>query len=270
MNTYLSFEKRRKITQSGYIVSHEGLFHPNRVMHEFDLLYVLQGSWEIYEDETIFSLNAGDLLILEPRKHHYSKKKSSEELKLMYIHFSPQKGDLRPVGSSLPIPRFLHLDFNPEIENEIKDIIKLDAVQNLKNRDLVLSAKLENLLLDLTVFADEHSSDMASTEKKHPEIQQLLTLFSENPDRFYSQEELAKLLHISSRTLSTHFKEVTGSTPHAYQVDYKLSLIHDLLKNTPYRTLHDIAVSYGFYDEFQMSKLFKNKYRLSPGECRKR
>lgn len=268
MSVCLSFDKRRRVIQAGYIVSHEGIFHPDRVMHEFDLLYVQQGFWEVYEDGILYELHECDLLLLEPRKHHYSTKKSSEELKLMYIHFAPHKGDLKQDASCIRIPKHINSESHARIESEIKDIIRLNAIPDLANKELVLSTRLEALLLDMSLMEAKKTSAVKTDVKTYTDVTELIKLISENPDRFYSQEELAEAVHLSSRTVSSHFREVTGTSPHAYQIDYKLSLIRSLLKNSPYRTLHDIAVSYGFYDEFQMSKLFKKKYNVSPGECR--
>ena len=76
--------------------------------------------------------------------------------------------------------------------------------------------------------------------------------------------ELAGTFCTSVRTLSHRFKKATGTSIHRYQLSLKLNLAHEQLPLYPNRGLRDIALSFGFYDEFQFSRLFKRQFGYSP------
>lgn len=41
----------RRITGANYITSVNGMVHPNRIMDVHDFLYILDGEWEIFEED---------------------------------------------------------------------------------------------------------------------------------------------------------------------------------------------------------------------------
>jgi AraC-like DNA-binding protein len=48
-------------------------------------------------------------------------------------------------------------------------------------------------------------------------------------------------------------------------MDYKLDRIANLLKARSYIGLKNLAINFGFYDEFHLSSSFKKKFGVSPG-----
>ena len=41
----------RRITGANYITSVNGMVHPHRIMDVHDFLYILDGEWEIFEED---------------------------------------------------------------------------------------------------------------------------------------------------------------------------------------------------------------------------
>ena len=60
---YLEKMKMHTITSGNYVTSVHGMVHPNRIIGEHDFLYILDGTWEIWEDDTSYALQSDDLLI---------------------------------------------------------------------------------------------------------------------------------------------------------------------------------------------------------------
>jgi AraC-like DNA-binding protein len=60
----------------------------------------------------------------------------------------------------------------------------------------------------------------------------------------------------------------TGFSFHAYQKERKLEMAASMLMTDPDLQLREIANTLGFYDEFHLSKSFKQKYHISPKEYR--
>ena len=63
----------RAVSMADYSWFKTGILHPDRVMDEHDLVYLLLGSWEIWEDEIPYLLVPGDVILLEAGRHHYGR-----------------------------------------------------------------------------------------------------------------------------------------------------------------------------------------------------
>ena len=76
------------------------------------------------------------------------------------------------------------------------------------------------------------------------------------------------MLYTSTKTLDKSMLHKTGLSFHAYQKERKLEMAASLLMTDPDLQLREIANALGFYDEFHLSKSFKQKYHISPREYR--
>ena len=259
---YFSANGRRQITSSNRNYSKEGIYHPDRILEEYDLLYLLQGEWDIWEEDTCYSMKPDHVLLLEPGKHHYSKEKCTPEMKNLYLHFTVLPGDGTFSTDRIGICRLTDCTSYRNVLHYFEEIIETYWSVQTSHPDLKLNALLELLLLELS---DIQNSSKASSDLL---ITEIIHRFSCTPDRFFSPEELSADYGISLRTLSSRFKKSTGQSIHQYQLKLKLDMAYDVLPLNPGRGLRDIALSFGFYDEFQFSRLFKRQFGISPSTRR--
>jgi len=341
----LCMENRRLVTLCNHNFSREGILHPDRIMEEYDLLFMQNGEWNIIEDGQEFHLIPGSVLLLEPGKHHYSMEKCSPMMRNIYIHFRRDARDMdssriselvqEPISgniaeqvsasnnlgnisaqvspktewdvmnrlvhnhaaqnrntekgthpnqtsagtdsmlhepqtnspitnrSYLSVPKLIQTADHKEIRHTFEKIIDAFWAADDATRQLRCSLLLENLLLQLSELGNTESHG-----KTDVLITEIIHRFHVNPEEFLSPKELADNYHVSVRTISGRFKERTGMSVHQYQIQLKLDMAYDILPLSPERSLHDIALSFGFYDEFQFSKLFKRKFGISPSERR--
>lgn len=257
---HLSVDNRRKVTLCNHNYSREGIYHPDRVMAEYDLLYMQNGHWDIYEEEECYHLEEDYCILLEPGKRHYSLEKCSPEMRNVYIHFS---ADVDDKTGELCLGKVTDCRQNKNVYHYIEKIIEVFWNEDASNKELHLSALLECLLCELSdiYFAKKKNTDVLVTEIIHR--------IHIEPYKFFSPEELAEDYHVSLRTISGRFKKATGMSVHSYQMNLKLNMAYDMLPMNPNRGLRDIAKSLGFYDEYQFSKLFKRQFGISPSERRK-
>lgn len=281
----LDLTNRRQVTLCNHNFSKEGILHPDRIMDEYDLLFMQNGEWDIIEDETEYHLSPGSVLLLEPGKHHYSTRKCSPLMRNVYIHFTAEKKDIDSVKaeellrnrlspealshgvsypevpsltSFLPIPKLVQTADHKEIHHTFERVIDAFWAVERNQKELRCSLYLESLLLQLSELSRKPLT------KTDILISEIIHRFHCEPEVFLSPQELAENYNVSVRTISGRFKERTGISLHQYQLQLKLDMAYDLLPISPGRSLHDIALSLGFYDEFQFSRLFKRKFGISP------
>lgn len=261
---YLSTEDVRKVTLCNYNYSHEGIYHPDRIMNEYDMLFLTSGDWDIYEDDNLYHVSSGEILLLEPGKHHYSLTKCSPEMRNMFLHLSVLPRDGLSTSSSLSIAKLTNCNSHPNITKLFDEIINLYWSTEERLKDFRMQALLSRLLIELSDITEKPPKTV------YAEISDILSRFRSNPDIFYSPEELANDYGMSLRTISSHFKAQTGTTIHQYQLNLKLDRAYDALIQNPSRSIKDLAISYGFYDEFHFSKLFKRRFGKSPSLINKK
>lgn len=254
---YFSTKQKHQITQCNYNYSPEGICHPDRIMNEYDFLFMINGSWEIIEEEQTYLLKEGDLLILEPGLHHYSKNKCSPQMRNMFLHCVPIADDGIEHDSAIPVHKQTDCRRAPEVTRLFRNIIEEYWTRQDSFRNQRLSNLFELLLLELAACGQNKTI-------LDPLISDILQLFLTNNDKFFKTQELAAYAGISAHNLNLRFKKYTGTTLYQYQLTQKLNMIHEVLNENPTRGLRDIALSYGFYDEFQFSKLYKRQFGYPP------
>ena len=98
----------------------------------------------------------------------------------------------------------------------------------------------------------------------YPVIELIKTDYARN----ISVCEMADVIKMSESNLYAVFKKSTGTSPIKYLNQYRLSVACELLHKTEY-SIKEIAEKVGIPDQFYFSKLFKDKYSISPQQYRK-
>lgn len=243
--------------------SPEGIYHPDRVMDEYDLVYTLSGGWDIWEEDVCYAARPGNVLLLEPGKHHFSREKCTPQMRNMFIHFKFSGEKSGQEAGELALAKLTDCSRNRNVLRYFQEIIEM-YWSGSRNRDVKLAYLLKLLLLELSDIFEER--DMPADIL----ITAVIRRFYLTRERFLSPAELALDYGLSQQTLSSRFKKATGQTIHQYQLNLKLGMAYDILPLNPGRGLRDIALSFGFYDEFQFSRLFKRKFGISPSQRRMR
>jgi len=271
--TLLKLSDARQVTLCGTNVYPKPEPHVDRIMAEHDLLYIFSGEQEIAQDDEVYTVRAGDVILLRAGSHHYGTKPCSVNMRSLFVHFNVLSGDKREsyvtgdeasayaLGSQLCLPTLIHCGQNNEATRLLNSIIDLYwSHRPGKERRLTM---LLNLFLDeLAAIALESRTD----DEEWSVV--VINLFRKNVNKMYSLEEVADLVHMNVRTLSTRFRQITGESVHQYQLSMKLEMAYRDLR-TGEHSVKDVALSYGFCDAYYFSRLFKKKFSISPKQVKR-
>ena len=79
--------------------------------------------------------------------------------------------------------------------------------------------------------------------------------------------EVAAQLGMTEQAFRKRFARLAGVSPARYRADRRLTAAANLLRQTT-MPLRDVAEALGFVDEFHLSKRFKDKFGIAPGQYR--
>ncbi len=235
----------------------EGIPHPDRVMEEHDLIYLMDGEWEVFEEGTPYLLRAGDVLILTAGRHHYGERPCRDRTRTIYIH---ARGPARsctdaeePGPASLPLSARIPCAHSPEVPRLFEEIAQQFSAPS-PVREGRLSALFQLLLAAL--WEAQHTPAPSPDEAFAQEVARFI---KENPDRFFTQQELAARFYVCARTLSKRFSAVMGVTPSQYQRTYRIEAARAFLASHPGSSLRQAAENFGFCDEFHLSRALRSR-----------
>ena len=122
-----------------------------------------------------------------------------------------------------------------------------------------------------------HTNDMllecvtviASKKQKieNPIISKICSYINQNLSSDISLEQMAEYTNVSSFYLSKLFKEEKGVTFINFITDKRLEEAQKLLKETNL-SIKEITAKIGYNDQNYFSRIFKNKYGITPSEAR--
>lgn len=102
------------------------------------------------------------------------------------------------------------------------------------------------------------------TFKSENNIKDLANKIVSQPEQKLSLDELAKISYISKYYLLKKFKQNIGLTPHQFHIQNKIRKSQNLLSNK--KSILDISVEMGFYDQSHFDKSFQKIVGISPTE----
>ena len=113
-----------------------------------------------------------------------------------------------------------------------------------------------------------HAVSSVKKAEENPIIKKVCAYVDENLSRDISLDTAAEFAGVSSFYLSKLFKEEKGETFINFISDKRLEQSRKLLSETNL-SIKEITAEVGYNDQNYFSRIFKNKYGLSPKEYRK-
>ncbi|WP_073255992.1 GlxA family transcriptional regulator [Shimia gijangensis] len=134
--------------------------------------------------------------------------------------------------------------------------------------------ELANLVADQLLYTNirvlQHSARVQVAERigmRHPKLSEILALMETNLEEPIRPGDLAKTVNISTRQLERLFRRYLSSTPKKYYMDMRLQRAQHLLLQTN-MSVTEVAVACGFNAASHFSRLFRQRYGMSPHKLR--
>ena len=271
--------------------SDKSYFVPERMIYDFEALFIIQGECEVIEENKRYTINKDCFHIMKPFVWHKRQLKPDGSCFYYDMHFD-----------------FVYLPDNPPFHTEEEywkpcnlRIKRQPPSEILMTRKILMPREFDcgfdckriydsNKMIDCFAelrngFTSDKSEDKLHVKVKFFEILELLLAdagiveerqilskdlimmfvaqVTKEFDREIDINEFCKKNGLSPGYFRKIFREVMGKAPYDYQVDLRIEKAAELLRGGRY-TVKQISSSVGYQDEHYFSRLFKNRMKLNP------
>jgi AraC-like DNA-binding protein len=170
---------------------------------------------------------------------------------------------LRSMGFSLENP-VITLDEPQKLD---KYFDKLISTNELTLHDELV--RMSNLLEIFAVFL-ENNKAQNNTEKDYPSsvyVKYAVDYMVSHRKEKIKIDDIAKTIGISRGYLTGSFKKELGVSPQEYLINFRMEYAASLIRKTS-SPIGDIAAEVGYNDAMAFSKVFKQKFHMSPTSFR--
>ncbi len=245
---------------NGYYFSWE----QGRVLHEYQLNYISEGSGIFENKYGNFNVKTGSLLVIHPGMWHRYKPHFQKGWTENYIGFSGQAAESfmqhRLFTQRQPV---IHLGIREEIMDTYLKIFDLIGKEQ-PGFQQVASGMIIKLLGYIVAFEKQKEF---SGKKIASIIEEARFEMRCDINQNFDLETFAKKHNICYSWFRRMFKNYTGISPRQYCLQLKIMHAKELLLNTDL-TIKEISYQVGFESIHYFSRIFKEKAGKSPSDFR--
>lgn len=245
---------------------------PNLMPNEACFLYILKGEYDAISETERLRVEAEESLLMKCGNYtcNMYPSQTSETYQALAVHFYPD---------------ILLKIYENKLPDFLQQKLPLQTGMSVLNSDILIRKYIEGILFyfqnpdlvteEILILKLKEIILLLNQTKNAPAIRSILSnLFSPTTYSFkeiikahyyenISLEELAILNNQSLSTFKREFKKLYNTSPATYLREKKLEKSVKLLVSTDLRTT-DIAYECGFTNVSHFSKVFKNKFGISP------
>lgn len=249
--------------------------------HDFyEIIYIAEGEFSSLVNNVTYHLHKGDFLLLDRNvmhNYHYVEGRHENSRRIV-LWISPDtleslSGGLTDLSACFHHPGIYAYHFPIYYEEMLRNLLVKIALEEAPDMQLEGGKKLLDRV-NLTQFflylnelsARKSFSHHPRESTRHSLVERVSVYMDEHLDEDISVEELAKHLHLSKFYLLHRFKELTGTTLHAFLTDKRLIRACEYLQSE--LAIGEIGNLCGFNDYSVFLRNFKKAYDMSPREYR--
>lgn len=223
------------------------------------LLLITAGRCEVEYGEKCYSLQAGDFVVYPP--HTPQRYAFFEQASSCFCHFSGNAASALLADCALTGGVYRHAHLHAAHRAFLELIERFHA----PHRSRYATATLLELLYRLSEHGQRTSAPQREQERA---ISTVLSYLRANYQKEIPLGELAAMAGYSKSRFSHLFAAVTQTTPRRYQNALRLQASCEFLESTTL-SVGEIAYACGFADPLYYSRLFLQRYGVSPTAYRR-
>lgn len=247
--------------------------------HDYlEVAYVFSGEGKYRIEDRIYTVQEGDLVIINPGVRHQAL--CCPEVEMPSTEFFVGFSDIRITGcpdNFLPLPGGQHvLHTSGELRQRLLKICSAMEAENAVRRQgryfMLKSYLIQILLLVIREQCEPmerpKGCDFESANKKYV-VEQILNYVEEHYSEKISLDQIAENMYLSPFYVSRIFKSETGNAPIRHLINIRLEKAKELLEGGYEGSIQEVAAQVGYDDAYHFSKLFKKRYGVSPSQARR-
>lgn len=258
-----------KAQNAGLFISRGAVMHPTRIINSHELIFVKEGVLDMWEDDQVFHLEAGQTLHLWPGRQHGSTKPMPPNLKFYWIHFEVEErneDDERGLDGedalALKVPQVARISQMQQLERLFR--IFLDEQETG-----VLQPYSANLLTILMLAEVAHAS---AERPVNPHDLNAVATWAHTYIRInyaspITPSKVAAALGYNTDYLGRIYRKTYSCTLTEAIQRRRVSVACQYLLDSNL-TIAQIAQKCGFTDPDYFRRVFKRHMQISPGDYR--
>lgn len=224
--------------------------------YDCELLYVEQGSIDVFCNKKTHRLTDGELLYVDSGQVHYMQARDPETVLIVIIFnndiLKPYTGELR-----LASPKLTGKYPIPQIYREVRDILLG------KEPFFGGEAAIRIISLMLSIFRGEKLQTRPAADKTSEQFMLLLDDISEKYET-YAFKDAVSFMNMSEAYFSRYFKQATGVTFSHYLNYVRTERAISLIRKNGDKTYTEISELCGFGTIRNFNRIFKQLTGYSP------
>lgn len=255
---------------------------PNHFHEWFEIIYVYRGSGKFFINQSIHSMNEGDLFILPGSVIHHAIPDVNNPVTSTALFFDPLLISNRIYSDQFSFlqlfdnsTKFKHFKYalNAEQRNKITkhlDDLQMEITEIRLGYIQAMIIHLQSLLLYLSRTILQQPRNLSDTENASPLwLKQVFDYIELNFTKpVVDLVTLSEYAEISPEHLSRAFKKMTGMNVSEYITTKKVLFAKERLLNTS-DTVETVAKESGFNSMPHFHRTFKKYFGITPSSYRK-
>ena len=262
------------VSGCGLLAASEPFFHTDRTADFHVMIYVLEGTIFVTEEDMDFEVNRGGLLFLKRGIRHFGKREIPRGTRWFYAHFyfdeEPVPEDFfasdkqilpySPTRYSAVLPKDLTGLRGSETEKRI-----LELWEQCSSDDISKGWYVNLRLAELLGFIALREWEKPAPKRLSDRIEEYLASHISEP---FSAKEAEREFYLSYKRLAAVFKEEKGISMQQRHDRMRMDEACRLLRSTLI-PVSDVAAAVGFSDPLYFSRRFREIIGSSPTEFRR-
>lgn len=235
-----------------------------RKLHEFQIIYITDGSGVFENKNGEFPIIPGTLMVIRKNSWHRYRPNKNTGWTENYIGFDGKLAShFLEINKVLDGACVIHCGFHEELIDTYYKIFNL-VLKEKPGFQQIATGLVIKLIGHIVTFQKQKDFTGKAFEKT---IENVRFHIRQNINKNIDMEEYAQQYNLSYSYFRKIFKEYTGVSPHQYYLDLKIMRSKELILTTD-KSIKEISFDMGFESTSYFSRLFKQKTGINPSDLR--